>query len=187
MKTKEDVLVKYISDQLGALNHTLEAIEQQANDSDLNRFPNASSTLNLVSSVLAEQIAALKSHLHLNFDASLVTALKEGLTDLTGCLAAIYSKVRSEKVSKFLRDDYTALSMLSLTYTMLDATASALDDIETAELARNHLNEITPLVVHLNEVIPGVVVQELTEEGLAVNLDAARDARNDSHDAWKQV
>jgi hypothetical protein len=60
-----------------------------------------------------------------------------------------------------LRDDYVALNVNAIGYTMLHTTGLALDSAPTAELALVHLRSITPLIMELSQVIVPVVVSEL--------------------------
>lgn len=187
---KDDVLVKYVGDQLAAEKHVLEVVEGQLQDKDLVRYPHVVETLTEIRAILSNQVSVLASHLQedLGETNSIVgSSVKEAMTTMTSALATIYGKVRTEKVSKMLRDDYAALSMGSLAYTMLHATALALGNETTAGIAVKHLKEMTPLVVELNDIIPSVVVEELRERGLEVRLDADDEALKRSHEAWSSM
>lgn len=187
---REDVLVKYVGDQLAASKHVLEVVEGQLQDKDLTKFPHVVETLTQVRDILSNQVSVLSSHLQedLGGNNSLIgSSVKEAMTSMTSALATLYGKVRTEKVSKMLRDDYAALSMGSLAYTMLHATALALGNETTAGIAVKHLKEMTPLVVELNDVIPSVVVEELRERGLEVRLNADDEALKRSHEAWSSM
>jgi hypothetical protein len=52
-------------------------------------------------------------------------------------------------------------------------------------LALRHLNELTPVIMHLNEVMPGIVVQELTDEGPGIDTSVAATAVKNTQAAWK--
>ena len=90
---------------------------------------------------------------------------KAAVATALGAFAGLYDKVRKDPVSRMLRDDYTALNMASFSYTMLHTTALAFHDEPVASLALKHLQDLTPLIMHLNEVVPHVVVKELQDEG----------------------
>ena len=88
-----------------------------------------------------------------------------------------------------LRDDYTALSLAAISYTMLHTTALALNDQPTAELALRHLKDFTPLITEISRVIPQVVVHELTEDFPTVNMSSATASMRSTQEAWdaKQI
>jgi len=189
MAEREDILVKYISDQLAAETHTLEAVEKQLDDDDVKKYPRVVNVLEASRDVLRDHTEVLKAHLEEDYgveQGKVTSAVKEALSSVTGNLSALYSMVRSEKVSKMLRDDYAALSLCSLTYTMLHATARTLNEDSTAGISLHHLKDVTPLVVEINEVIPAVVISELAERGLPIDESAKDETLIESHEAWSR-
>src|SRR6185295_12839701 len=81
-------------------------------------------------------------------------ALKRAGSAVLGVGAAAVDFVRSEKLPKDLRDDFTAVSMANIGYLMLYTTALSLDDREVAELAQRHLKDHTQCAVTLQNLIP---------------------------------
>jgi len=84
-----------------------------------------------------------------------------------------------------LRDDYTALNLATIGYTMLHTTGLALNDQATADLALRHLREYTSIVMEINQVIPSVVVAELRDDGGVINESVVQDAVANSQMAWQ--
>ena len=118
---------------------------------------------------------------------STVTAtVKTAVTNLLGDIAGLYNKIRKDPVSRILRDNYTALNMASLSYTQLYTTALAYHDQGVADTARKHLQELTPLIIHINEIVPYVVVKELTDEGSGIDTSVAEKAVADTQYAWSK-
>ena len=116
---------------------------------------------------------------------SMAEALKRAGSILAGFGAAAVDVVRSEKLPRDLRDDYTAFSLATVSYVMLLSTAKALDDEEVAELAERHMKEYTKVVMTLNNILPSAVIAELREDGLPADeaqLPAIADAL---HGAWR--
>jgi hypothetical protein len=190
MSEREDILVKYVGDQLAAIDNLHEMVERQLEDADVTNAPQASAVLTEIKKVLKTQRSVLESHLREDIgggSAGIGASVKDAVASVAGSLSTLYGKIRTEKVSKMLRDDYTALSLCSLGYTMLYATARALNSETTAALAAHNLKEITPLVVELNEIIPSAVVQELRERGLQVTQGAESDALAKSNEAWSAM
>jgi hypothetical protein len=95
--------------------------------------------------------------------------------------------VRKTKVSKNLRDDYTALGLASISYTMLHATALGLGNNSVATLAQRNLAEIAPIIVRISTAISAVVLQELRDDGETVAVDAAAVSAQITHEAWQHT
>ena len=118
------------------------------------------------------------------FGGSLSADVKEAFTVATGLAAGLLGKIRPHMASKFLRDDYILLSACSIGYEMLHATALALRDTETADLALEHFKDITPLIVRLSEIMPTVVVHELTHDVAGIDAGAIPIAKENTRHAW---
>ena len=108
-----------------------------------------------------------------NVGGSATSGVKSAWSALLGSGAAALNQVRKTKVSKSLRDDYTALGLSAISYTMLHTTALGLGDQATAQLAKRNLDDITPIIVEISQVMPKVVLQELQEDGETVQITAA--------------
>lgn len=92
--------------------------------------------------------------------------------------------MRTNPVSKNLRDDYTALNLAAISYPMLHTTGHALMDEQTADLAASYLMDYTPLIIESNEVIPLVVVSELRAETEVLEMEAVGPAIERTQQAW---
>jgi hypothetical protein len=84
-----------------------------------------------------------------------------------------------------LRDDYTALNLATVGYTMLHTTGLALNDQATADLALRHLREYTSIVMEINQVIPSVVVADLREDGGVIDESAVQMAVANTQKVWQ--
>jgi hypothetical protein len=60
----------------------------------------------------------------------------------------------------------------------------ALRDKRTADLALEHFKELTPAIVRLSEIIPAIIVHELTHDVAGVDVGAALVARTNTQHAW---
>ena len=83
-----------------------------------------------------------------------------------------------------MRDDYVALNLSSVSYTQLYTTGLAYGDQGVASTALKHLKELTPLIIHINEIMPDIVVRELTDEGPGIDTSVAPKAFSDTQAAW---
>lgn len=90
-----------------------------------------------------------------------------------------------DTASQALRDDYTALSLASVSYGMLHATTLGLTQGTVAELARHHLEEINSLIMELGLPLLRVVLKELAFEGYSVETGVAERAVRNLEETWR--
>lgn len=138
-----------------------------------------------IEATLDEHIEHLERHLKA-LGGSDSSPVKSAVSAVAGVVAGLYDKVRDEKVSKMLRDDYTALSLAAISYTMLHTTGLALAAAETADIALGHLQHWTPLIVNISEVIPLVVAKELAEDPGQVSPNIGQQAVRNTQTAWSR-
>ncbi len=183
MKTSTEILTTYLGDILATQNHLLQMAQQQMDDPRVMSYADVQEVLPPIKASLGRRTLALEQRLQA-LGGSVTADLKEAFTAATGFAAGILGRIRPHSASKALRDDYVLLSACSIGYEMLHATALALRDSITAELALEHFKEITPMVVRLSEIIPGIVVQELTHDVPGIDAGAAPAARKNTERAW---
>jgi ferritin-like metal-binding protein YciE len=111
--------------------------------------------------------------------------LKTAWASLLGGAASALGGARKTKVTKWLRDDYTALNLATMGYTLLHATATGLGDTRVAALARQGLADYARSVMQINAVVPDVVLGELREDGENVVAGAADTVRQETHAIWR--
>jgi ferritin-like metal-binding protein YciE len=173
----------YLSDMLALERHISAPIESQFNSSDHQENADAMRIIQSIRSVSTSHISALEEQLKAA-GGSNAHAAKSAWAQILGSSAAALNNVRKTKVSKSLRDDYTALSLAAISYTMLHATAAGLGDGSTAALAKSHLEEITPIIVEISKTIPAVVLRELADDGENVSITAAQLTEDATGEAW---
>jgi ferritin-like metal-binding protein YciE len=173
----------YLSDMLALEQHINAPIESQLNSKDHNGNPDAIRIIRAIKSMGDNHIAALDVQLKAAGGSS-AHGLKSAWSQLLGGGAAAINNVRKTKISKSLRDDYTALGLAAISYTMLHATATGLGDESTAALAKRHLDDIAPIIVDISTTIPTVVLQELQDDGENVSVSAAEFTKKTSGEAW---
>jgi len=59
-----------------------------------------------------------------------------------------------------------------------------LRESNTADLARQHLQDWTPLIIQISEAMPFVVIKELESDAMAVDANAAQEALRNTHQTW---
>lgn len=186
MKDNREALRPYIADMAAVEKHILEAVERQRNDDDIKQFPEAFQLIGRMEGVLRRHVQELESHIQGFPGGGVATTLKEAVTGILGAVAGVYDKVRKDTASRALRDDYTALSLAAVSYTMLHATALGLNQGMTAQIALSNLKDLTPLIVELSQVIPPVVVKELTFEGYSMEPGVGQQAARNTQEAWSR-
>lgn len=183
MSERQDTLQQYVSDMLAVERHLLPALENQTKDDRYETYPQALRLVNRLEGTTRSHINGLE-HLLRDLGGDPASPIKSAVTAVLGAAAALIERLRTDPVSKNLRDDYTVLSLIAVSYTMLHTTGLALMDEQTADLAANYLTDYTPLIAEINEVIPEVVVSELRDETEVLDVDAAMQANRRIHEAW---
>ena len=184
MSENQETLVQYVGDQLSLARHIHQAIERQMKHDDVKKSAEANALINKIDGMLESHISRLEQHIkELGGDST--SPVKEAVSSALGVAAGLYDKVRTDTVSKMLRDDYTALSHLSISLTMLNTTGLALKSQGTADLAVQQLHDTSPLIVEISEVIPKVVVPELMDAGEVVDASVAEQSIKATQKAWK--
>lgn len=186
MKDNRESLRPYVADMAAVEKHILEAVERQREDKGIQEFPEAHQLVGRIESVLRNHVRELESHAESFGGGGAATAVKEAATGVLGFFAGLYDKVRKDKASRALRDDYTALSLASVSYTMLHTTALGLSQGTTADIALNNLREINQILMDLSQVIPKVVLKELSFEGYPVETGLAEQAVRNTQEAWSR-
>jgi hypothetical protein len=181
--SRED-LRPYVADMSAVITHIQQAVERQKNDDDFKQIPQALQIVTQLDTVLKSQAQTLLSHLEKFPGGGVAGAVKSTVTGVLGTVAGLYDKVRSETASRGLRDDYTALNLAAISYTMLHTSALTLGETATADLALRGLKEITPLIMQLTEVVPHAVVRELTAEGKTTDAAIVKRAIEATQEAW---
>lgn len=184
---RQEVLLEYVSDMLEVEKHTLESIERQTLDDRVRSYGEAYKLLMRIELTLRNHTTVLEHYLKSTGGGGAGALMKKAATAAVGAMAGLYGKIRPEDpVSRDLRDDYTALNLAAISYTMLHTTAIALAESRLADLALSHLTELTPLIAALSKVIPPVVAMELSVEGKAMYPAAGAEAVASTQKAWSR-
>ncbi len=181
---EKHTLATYVSDMLALERHIAQPVSHQQ-DAETANDATASTLIARIASIGQVHIDALEARLkELGGDAN--HPLKAAWAGLIGAGATAVAGSRKTKVSKYLRDDHTALSLASISYTMLYTTAVGLGDAATAALAKQHLGDIAPLIMEISDGIPAVVLQELRADGETVRSEAADTVARTLDEVWHE-
>jgi ferritin-like metal-binding protein YciE len=112
--------------------------------------------------------------------------IKEAGAALFGKAAGIIDLLRTEGISKGLRDDYAAFSLAAISYSMLHTTSTALGASRVASLAERHLRDHADAIMRINKIMPGVVIRELEKDGHQADSTAVEATGEAVLRSWQQ-
>jgi 1,2-phenylacetyl-CoA epoxidase catalytic subunit len=177
-------LATYISDMLALEEHVRVPFEAQLRDADLAKYTPADALVRRLSDLCNTHIQSLQAALQA-MGGHEAHAAKSTVANIEGWFASAIDMIRKTKIAKALRDDYTALSLCCVAYSMLLATANALASQDVAQLAQRHLRDYAQILMELGVTIPDVVVQDLREAGATVAQASAGQTRMQIETAWR--
>ncbi len=184
MQDEKHSLQTYVSDMLALERHVRIPFETQTKDDDFSKYGSADRLVSQILSTSQQHIDALETCLE-RLGGHAAAPVKDTVSQVEGFFAGAIDKMRKTKVSKALRDDYTALALCTAGYTMLQATATAMHDTTVAQLAQLHLEDYASLVMRIGRELPTVVIAELADTGLAVDPTMATPATQATEQAWR--
>jgi ferritin-like metal-binding protein YciE len=174
----------YVSDMLALEHHIAQPLERQLKLQDTAKYGSAMAAIAQIKAFNDAHIAALDQALQ-QVGGHPASGVKSAWSGLLGAAAGAIDSVRKTKISKALRDDFTALSLASIGYEMLYTTAVGLGDAAIGALAQRHLADYARVVVQINQVIPDVVLRELQDDGEHVQATAAETIRRQLNEIWQ--
>ena len=188
MKTRNQAICKHLADMAAVESHIYEAVRRQlkhTEEADHALHPDTTELLGRIERTLELHKATLERTIDA-YGGSLQTNLKQLVTEVLGAAAGLYDELRDHKLSRMLRDDYTALNLAAVSYGMLHTFGLSVDESQIATIALKHLNDLTPLVAELGDLIPRVVVDETARENsFPVDAGVADRAAHAIRDAWR--
>lgn len=174
----------YMRDIIALQQHIADAVTQQVNDGRVRQYPELLNLVNRIDYVMKEHTAALERHLGASAQAG--NNLTQAVGSVASAVTGLFNKLRDEPITRMLRDDYTALSLTAMNYTILHTVALAEQVFPIAELAQNHLAEVTPLLVEISRVLPFAAVAELRATGVTVPATIAEEAITNTQQTWSK-
>lgn len=186
-KDVRETVNSYITDMLALEEHIEKALDAQLSGFR-DEAPEVVSRLRSVHAQCEHHIEELK-HLadarEIGGARGVAEAVKRAGSAVAGLGAAAIDLIRTEKLPKNLRDDYTALSLAAIGYAMLFTTARALDANQVADLAERHLRHYAQAIMTVHDLIPMAIVKFLREDNLPVRADVLPEVHRVLDDAWR--
>ncbi len=184
MSDIEHSLQTYISDMLALEDHVRIPFETQLNDADLPKYPAAAAVVRRLSDLSNAHIQSLRSALEAAGGHE-AHGTKSTVSSIEGWFAGAIDKMRKTKIAKALRDDYTALSLCTVSYSMLLATANAYGVPQVAQLAERHMRDYAEVIMEIGQAMPDVVVHDLQETGLPIASTDVAGSRAQIESVWR--
>ncbi len=182
-RDKNEAINSYISDMLALEDHIEKAIRGQLED--LKDYPDVISELRQIHRKVEHHISDLRGLSEGRQAGGVKETVKRAGSAVLGAAAGVIDLVRTEGLPKNLRDDYTALSLASVSYTMLHTTGLSLGDQEVAELARQGFADYAESLTRLQAIIPAAVVAFFKQEGLPAREDVLPEVRRTIEEVWQ--
>lgn len=180
----QKTLTDYLGDLINVENHIEAALDHQKNETKDD--PTAGPLVQRFHDMVRSQRDALKS-LQDQRGETAGKPITEAASTLLGKAAGLIDMVRTEGVSKSLRDDYVAFNLAAISYTMMNVTAKALGGPQLADISARHLTNYAEAIQQINHAIPDVVVRELTKDNHNVQPGAADATREVVDKAWSST
>lgn len=183
MSDSAKVLKSYVTDMIALEEHIGRAIKAQAEDFE-DEHPEITAYLRRAEALTQAHVTALESVAKAEKGGVIGEVVKRAGTMVASLGAAAVDLVRTEKLPKNLRDDYTAGSLAYIGYVMLLTTARALGDQRVANLAQEHMADWAQLNLVLGELIPESVLTFLRDEKLPVGAVNPSEINESARRVW---
>jgi ferritin-like metal-binding protein YciE len=178
----QQTIADYVSDMAALESHIEEALDRQL--TEVKDDPVALAAVRDFHDMVKQHRDTLKA-MEEETGKTIGTPIKEAGAALIGKAAGIIDLVRTEGISKGLRDDYAAFSLAAISYSMLHTTATALGDGRVASLAERHLRGHADAIMRINEIMPEVVIRELKKDGHRADNAAVEATRQAVLRSWQ--
>lgn len=183
MSTNKSKDIKAYTSDLHALErHFMNAVKKQKT-SDKVTDERAVDLLNELDKMASSHVRKLEAELE-QMGGEVSSTIKSKIASFAGSIAGMIDAVRDDALSKMLRDDYTALSMITIGYTMLHTHALSNENQKLADLSKSHLEDCTVLITEISKVIPLVIAYEINSDTGRAEKIGTRALEN-THSAWK--
>ena len=184
-ENRNDVLKTYTSDVHALVTHGVQAIHRQVEQLKDVSHQDAKTAVALFEQTLRSQQSALEDRVKA-LGGSATGPVKDAVSAVAGVAAGLIDAVRPAETAKAIRDDHTYFSHLGISWLMLYTTASALSDAETAALAQRGYQDTAKMIMHVDRILPKIVIEELRENKTLTPLDVQEQTRVMVKNAWER-
>lgn len=166
---RNELLTTYTSDVHALITHGLQTIQRQVENLKKVSHVDAKTAVNEFDRILKSQKTIIDARLAA-LGGSTTKPIKDAVSAMAGVAAGFINAVRPSETAKSLRDDHTFFSHLGVAWLMLHTTALSLGDLETARIAERGYSETARCIIHIDTILPKVVVEELREDVKAADV-----------------
>lgn len=181
---EKNTIADYVGDMVSLETHIEEALDRQLGY--VKDHPQALQAVQRFHTLVNANRDALKAH-QSTVGSTAGNPIKEIGSNLLGKAAGMIDMIRTEGVSKALRDDYTAFNLAAMGYEMLHTTSHAMGDTKTMQLAEKGLRNHASMIQELNHLMPDIVIWELQKDGHTVDASVADSCRKEFDRIWKET
>ena len=174
-------IADYVGDMVALESHIEEALDRQLTETQDD--PEARTAVQRFHDMVKQHRDTLKG-LQEQVGTTAGNPIIAAGSTLLGKAAGVVDLVRTEGISKSLRDDYAAFSLAAISYSMLHTTSLGLGNPQVANLAERHLTDYAGAIERINEIMPGVVERELAKDGHQTDKGAVAATRQMVPKAW---
>ena len=177
----QQTVADYVGDMVALESHIEEALDRQLKETKDD--PEALAAVQRFHDMVKQHRDSLKS-LQDEVGSTAGNPIIEAGSTLLGKAAGVINLVRTEGISKGLRDDYAAFILAAISYSMLHTTALSLGNRKVADVAERYLTDYAGAIERINEVMPGVVERELAKDGHKTDPGAVKATNAMVAKAW---
>jgi hypothetical protein len=181
-RDRNEAINSYITDMLALEDHIEKAIRGQL--TDLKDHPDVVTELRGLHRTIEHHVSDLRGLKERRQAGGVVEKVKRAGSAVAGAAAGVIDLLRTEGLPKNLRDDYTAFSLATIGYVMLETTALSLDDREVAELAQQHFRDYAGAITRIHAIIPAAVITSLQAEGLPARSEVLSQVHRNVEEVW---
>jgi hypothetical protein len=181
---RNELLTTYTSDVHALILHGHAAIARQVENLKNVSHADARSTVVELERILAGQKTSIESRIKA-LGGSVTQPVKDAVSAVAGVAAGLINAVRASETAKSIRDDHTFFSQLGIAWLMMHTTAQSLGDTETAMVAERGYRETAKCIMHIDKVLPKIVVEEIREH-VKTATDATELTRTMMKTAWNR-
>jgi len=185
MDDYNEILKLHVSEQIALEEQACRLMEEQIKDLDEIQFAETREILIKAVEILENNFEQLNSVLSKLEDLEDKVEPKSSRINGYSLPSSLEQKQNSRRISKMIRDDYSALNLITMSNTLLHTTALTLKNYNIAELALQNLKLLAPLVVRLGEIAPLAVIMELNLGQEKFDTKIAETALLNTKQAWK--
>jgi len=181
---KNEVLIKYVTDVHALVTHGVTTIHRQVENLKNVSHQDAKTAVAAFEKILMKQKAELEARIQSLGGSPATQPVKDAVAAVAGVAAGVINAVRPSETAKSIRDDHTYFAHLDVAWLMLHTTATSLGDATTASLAERGYADTARMIMHVDRILPKIVVEELREDKALQPSDIEQQTRSMVKAAW---